>query len=149
MGDLFKRRRVVKRWMCSEFCWRRFLLVAYFSVDSRAQARPRANSATSCSALKRFHSGNDSDDTQTVPPSLVPHWWQGQHSLRMVGFVWVKEPRLNPSVSLGSPWQEAMGILGEDSSILPAHSPLSWSPGTLSCPRKCPETFVSPLYFSL
>lgn len=83
------------------------------------------------------------------PPRLAPHQWQGQRSLCVVGFVWAKEPRPNPLASLASPWHKAMGTLGEDSSILLAHSLLSWSPGTLTHPRKCTGAFVSSLYFSL
>lgn len=153
MGDISKRRQVVKCWMCPEFCWRRFLLAAHSSTDGRAQARSRANLATSLPALEHLRSGNDSDGTQTVPrpppPRLAPHRWQGQRSLCVVGFVWAKEPRPNPLASLASPWHKAMGTLGEDSSILLAHSLLSWSPGTLTHPRKCTGAFVSSLYFSL
>lgn len=83
------------------------------------------------------------------PPPCAPPVAGSAHPGCMVGFVWAKEPRSNPLASLASPWQEAMGTLGEVSSILLAHSLLSWSPGTLTHPRKCTGAFVSSLYFSL
>lgn len=132
-GDPSKKRGVIERWTCSEWGWRRFLLAARSSTDDRAQVRPQANPATSCPALEQFHSGNNSDGTRTVSPSLVPHWRQGQ-------------PWPNPSASPASPWPEAPGILGGDSILL---LPLSWSPRPLARPRKCTVAFVSLLLLPL